>query len=207
MEVAVFRFVLFSILLVTPMRAVLSQTILVIGDSISSAHGLSVDQGWVALLQKRLRSEQLPYKVINLSIGGDTSASALNRLPQALKQHQPHILLLEIGGNDGLRGLPLAQLRQNLEHMTSLAASNNTQVMLLGIQLPPNYGPHYTDQFNDIYRQLADQYQLVLLPSIVDGIGDDPALMQADGIHPNVQAQALMLDLVWPGLLSLISGE
>jgi len=189
------------------MRAVLSQTILVIGDSISSAHGLSVDQGWVALLQKRLRSEQLPYKVINLSIGGDTSASALNRLPQALKQHQPHILLLEIGGNDGLRGLPLAQLRQNLEHMTSLAASNNTQVMLLGIQLPPNYGPHYTDQFNDIYRQLADQYQLVLLPSIVDGIGDDPALMQADGIHPNVQAQALMLDLVWPGLLSLISGE
>lgn len=189
------------------MHAVLSQNILVIGDSISSAHGMPKDQGWVALLQKRLQSEQLPYKVINLSIGGDTSANALSRLPQALEQHQPHILLLEIGGNDGLRGLSLAQLRQNLERMITLTVGKKIQVMLLGIQLPPNYGPHYTDQFNDIYRQLADQYQLVLLSSIVDGIGGKPELMQTDGIHPNAEAQAMMLELVWPGLLSLLAGE
>lgn len=189
------------------MHIVFAQTILVMGDSISSAYGMPVDQGWVSLLQKRLQAEQLPYKVVNLSISGDTSANALNRLPQALEQHQPHILLLEIGGNDGLRGLSLAQMRQNLESMISLAVSNNIQVMLLGIQLPPNYGPAYTDQFNDIYRQLTNQYQVALLPSIVDGIGGKPELMQVDGIHPNTQAQQLMLELVWPGLLSLISDE
>jgi len=187
------------------MGTAFANTILVIGDSISSAYGMPVNQGWVALLQKRLQSEQLPYKVVNLSISGDTSANALNRLPQTLEQHQPHILLLEIGGNDGLRGLSLTQMQQNIESMISLAASKEIRVMLLGIQLPPNYGSHYTDQFNEIYRQLADRYQLTLLPSIVDGIGGDPQLMQADGIHPNAKAQPIMLELVWPKLLQLLS--
>ena len=186
------------------MGAVFANTILVIGDSISSAYGMPVNQGWVALLQKRLQSEQLPYKVVNLSISGDTSANALNRLPQTLEQHQPHILLLEIGGNDGLRGLSLAQMQQNMESMIDLATSNEIQVMLLGIQLPPNYGSHYTDQFNDIYRQLASQYQLTLLPSIVEGVGGNPQLMQADGIHPNAKAQPMMLELVWSGLEKLL---
>jgi len=200
-----FRFVLLAILFVMPMGTVVASTILVIGDSISSAYGMPVSQGWVALLQKRLQSEQLPYKVVNLSISGDTSANALNRLPQTLEQHQPHILLLEIGGNDGLRGLSLAQMQQNMQSMVDLATSKEIQVMLLGIQLPPNYGSHYTDQFNDIYRQLASQYQLTLLSSIVEGIGGNPQLMQADGIHPNAKAQPLMLELVWPGLLKLLS--
>lgn len=188
-----------------PMSTAFANTILVIGDSISSAYGMPVNQGWVALLQKRLQSEQLPYKVVNLSISGDTSANALNRLPQTLEQHQPHILLLEIGGNDGLRGLSLAQMQQNMESMIDLAASKEIQVMLLGIQLPPNYGSHYTGQFNDIYRQLASQYQLTLLPSIVEGIGGNPQLMQADGIHPNAKAQPLMLELVWSKLMKLLS--
>jgi acyl-CoA thioesterase-1 len=183
-----------------------SQTILVMGDSISSAYGMPVKQGWVTLLQKRLQAEQLPYKVVNLSISGDTSANVLNRLPQALVQHQPHILLLETGGNDGLRGLSLAQMRQNLESMITLAVSKQIRVMLLGIQLPPNYGSHYTDQFSAIYRQLANQYQVALLPSIVDGIGGKPELMQVDGIHPNAKAQPMMLELVWPGLQKLLSG-
>lgn len=187
------------------MGTAFANTILVIGDSISSAYGMPVNQGWVALLQKRLQSEQLPYKVVNLSISGDTSANALNRLPQTLEQHQPHILLLEIGGNDGLRGLSLAQMQQNMESMIDLAASKEIQVMLLGIQLPPNYGSHYTGQFNDIYRQLASQYQLTLLPSIVEGIGGNPQLMQADGIHPNAKAQPLMLELVWSKLMKLLS--
>ena len=200
-----FRFVLVCIFLVMPMRSVFANTILVIGDSISSAYGMPVNQGWVALLQQRLRSEQLPYEVVNLSISGDTSANALNRLPQTLEQHQPRILLLEIGGNDGLRGLSLAQMQQNIESMIGLASSKEIRVMLLGIQLPPNYGSHYTNQFNDIYRQLAEQHQITLLPSIVNGIGDDPRLMQADGIHPNAQAQPMMLELVWPKLLELLS--
>ena len=200
-----FRFVLVCIFLVMPMRSVFANTILVIGDSISSAYGMPVNQGWVALLQERLRSEQLPYEVVNLSISGDTSANALNRLPQTLEQHQPRILLLEIGGNDGLRGLSLAQMQQNIESMIGLASSKEIRVMLLGIQLPPNYGSHYTDQFNDIYRQLAERHQITLLPSIVDGIGDDPGLMQADGIHPNARAQPMMLELVWPKLLQLLS--
>lgn len=187
------------------MHFAFGKTILVIGDSISSAYGIPVNKGWVALLQERLRSEQLPYQVVNLSISGDTSANALNRLPQTLEQHQPRILLLEIGGNDGLRGLSLAQMQQNIESMISLAAARGIHVMLLGIQLPPNYGPHYTNQFNDIYRQLADRYQLTLLPSIVEGIGGNPQLMQADGIHPNAQAQPMMLELVWPKLLELLS--
>lgn len=200
-----FRFLLLAILFVMPMSTAFANTILVIGDSISSAYGMPVNQGWVALLQKRLQSEQLPYKVVNLSISGDTSANALNRLPQTLEQHQPHILLLEIGGNDGLRGLSLAQMQQNMESMIDLAASKEIQVMLLGIQLPPNYGSHYTGQFNDIYRQLASQYQLTLLPSIVEGIGGNPQLMQADGIHPNAKAQPLMLELVWSKLMKLLS--
>ena len=200
-----FRFVLVVIFFMMPMHSAFAKTILVIGDSISSAYGIPVNQGWVALLQERLRSEQLPYKVVNLSISGDTSANALNRLPQTLEQHQPRILLLEIGGNDGLRGLSLAQMQQNIENMISLAATKDIQVMLLGIQLPPNYGSHYTNQFKDIYRQLADRYQLTLLPSIVDGIGGNPQLMQADGIHPNAKAQPMMLELVWPKLLQLLS--
>ena len=199
------RFVLIAILFLMPMHAVFARTILVIGDSISSAYGMPVSEGWVALMQKRLQSEKLPYEVVNLSISGDTSANALNRLPSSLEQHQPSILLLEIGGNDGLRGLSLAQMQQNMERMIQLATASETRVMLLGIQLPPNYGPHYTDKFNDIYRQLASQYQLALLPSIVDGIGDNPRLMQADGIHPNARAQPMMLELVWPKLLELLS--
>ena len=187
------------------MHSAFAKTILVIGDSISSAYGIPVNKGWVALLQERLRSEQLPYKVVNLSISGDTSANALNRLPQTLEQHQPQMLLLEIGGNDGLRGLSLAQMQQNIESMISLAATKDIRVMLLGIQLPPNYGSHYTNQFNNIYHRLADQYQLTLLPSIVDGIGGNPQLMQADGIHPNAKAQPIMLELVWPKLLKLLS--
>lgn len=187
------------------MQTVFAKTILVIGDSISSAYGMPLNDGWVALLQKRLQSEQLPHKVVNRSISGDTSANALNRLPKTLEQHQPSILLLEIGGNDGLRGLSLAQMQQNIESMISLATSMETRVMLLGIQLPPNYGSHYTDRFNDIYRQLASKHQITLLPSIFDGIGGNTQLMQEDGIHPNAKAQPMILELVWPKLLELLS--
>ncbi len=166
---------------------------------------MPVDQGWVALLKKRLLAEQLPFEVINLSVSGDTSANAYSRLPRALEQYQPRVLLLEIGGNDGLRGLSLSQMQQNLKRMITLAVSKEIQVMLLGIQLPPNYGSYYTKHFNNIYRQLANQYQIALVPSIVEGIGGAPELMQADGIHPNPKAQPMMLELVWPGLLNLIS--
>ena len=204
MEFAMFKFVLVAILLVVPMHTVFAQTILVMGDSVSSAYGMRKEQGWVTLLQQRMQAEKPPYTVVNLSVSGDTSANALNRLPQALKQHQPHILLLEIGGNDGLRGLSLSQMQHNLESMVSLAVSKGVQVMLLGIQLPPNYGSHYTDKFNDIYRQLANQYQLTLLPSIVDGIGGKPEFMQIDGVHPNTKAQPMILELVWPKLEKLL---
>ena len=178
--------------------------ILVFGDSISAGYGLRVEQGWVALLQTRLKHQEYGYQVINASVSGETTAGGLARLPRALMLHQPRIVILELGGNDGLRALPIAAMRANLAHMVDLAAAAGAKVVLLGMRMPPNYGPDFTEQFRLCYSDLARDKKLPLVPFLLQGIALSPALMQADGIHPNELGQPKLLDNVWPALEPLL---
>lgn len=183
-----------------------AQTILVVGDSISAAYGLDIEQGWVALLQERLEHKGLPWTVVNASVSGDTTAGGRTRLPQLLAEHQPRLLVLELGGNDGLRGLPIQEMQDNLQAMIGLARQQDTQVLLLGMQIPPNYGRRYTGAFQQVYRDLAQQHSVPLVDFFLQGVGGDVELMQADGIHPTAQAQTILLENVWPHLLEVLSG-
>jgi len=178
--------------------------ILIVGDSLSAAYGIQVEQGWVSLLQERLDAGDYPYQIVNASISGDTTANARARLPQALASHEPAVVLLELGGNDGLRGLSLTAMKGNLAAMISSLQQTGAQLLLIGVQLPPNYGPRYTDRFQAVYRELAREHDVALLPSLVDGIGTEQNLMQSDGIHPNATAQPLIRDRVWEELLPLL---
>lgn len=183
------------LLLAAPLRA---EVWLVVGDSISAAFGLDTAQGWVALLQKRLDQQGRSIQVVNASISGDTSAGGLARLPALLAEHRPALVMIELGGNDGLRGTPLAQLQQNLAGMISASQTSGAQVMLLGMRLPPNYGKRYTEGFAGVYEQLAATHRVPLLPFFLEGVGGVPGLMQADGIHPTAGAQSRLLDNLWP---------
>ena len=183
------------LLLAAPLRA---EVWLVVGDSISAAFGLDTAQGWVALLQKRLDQQGRSIQVVNASISGDTSAGGLTRLPALLAKHRPALVMIELGGNDGLRGTPLTQLQQNLAGMISASQTSGAQVMLLGMRLPPNYGKRYTEGFAGVYEQLAATHQVPLLPFFLEGVGGVPGLMQADGIHPTADAQPRLLDNLWP---------
>jgi acyl-CoA thioesterase-1 len=179
--------------------------ILVFGDSISAAYGIDrVEQGWVALLQGKLKDEGYGYEVINASISGETTAGGLARLPRALVLHHPQIVLIELGGNDGLRALPVAQMRANLSEMVEISRKAGARVLLLGMRIPPNYGPQYTEQFRRVYLDLARDRSLPLVPFLLDGIALNPGLMQADGIHPNERGQPKLLDNVWPVLRPLL---
>ncbi|WP_025127170.1 arylesterase [Pseudomonas sp. PH1b] len=179
-------------------------TILIVGDSISAAFGLDTRQGWVALLEKRLKDQGFTDKVVNASVSGDTSAGGLARLPALLAEHQPEVMVLELGGNDGLRGQPPQQLQQNLASMIDSAQAGGAKVLLLGMQLPPNYGVRYTKAFAQVYGQLASDKQVALVPFFLDGIGGHPELMQADGLHPAAAAQGKLLENVWPTLKPLL---
>jgi acyl-CoA thioesterase-1 len=179
--------------------------ILVLGDSISAGYGLGhVEQGWVALLQARLKDQEYGYQVVNASVSGETTAGGLARLPRALTLHQPKIVILELGGNDGLRALPIAQMRANLARMTDLASAAGAKVLLLGMRMPPNYGPDFTEQFRMSFSDLARDKKLPLVPFLLNDIALFPNLMQADGIHPNELGQPKLLDNVWPSLKPLL---
>ena len=179
--------------------------ILVFGDSISAGYGLSrVEQGWVTLLQTRLKDEDYGYQVVNASVSGETTAGGLARLPRALDLHKPKIVILELGGNDGLRALPIAQMRANLVRMVDLASAAGAKVLLLGIRMPPNYGPEYTEQFRLCYSDLARDKKLPLVPFLLNDVAQFPDLMQADGIHPNQLGQPTLLANVWPSLKPLL---
>ncbi|HWX28017.1 MAG TPA: arylesterase [Steroidobacteraceae bacterium] len=179
--------------------------ILVFGDSVSAGYGLAhVERGWVALLQTRLKDQEYGYQVVNASVSGETTAGGLARLPRALSLHRPKIVILELGGNDGLRALPIAQMRANLAAMANLAAAAGAKVLLLGMRMPPNYGPDFTEQFRVSYSDLARDKKLPLVPFLLNDIALFPALMQADGIHPNEQGQPKLLDNVWPALKPLL---
>ncbi len=202
-----FGLVLLLVLAVNLPLSASANTILIVGDSLSAAYGMPVEQGWVRLLQQRLATAHYPYTIVNASISGDTTANALNRLPQAMTRHQPAIVVLELGGNDGLRGLSLTEMKGNLAAMIQTARRHEAEVLLIGVQLPPNYGPRYTQQFHAVYHELAQDYGVALLPSLVDGVGTRTELMQADGIHPNSKAQSLIVTRVWQQLRPLIDAR
>ena len=185
-------------------RLALAETLLIVGDSLSAAYGIPVDQGWVALLQRQLTAENYTCTIVNASISGDTTANARARLPQTISRHPPAIVILELGGNDGLRGLSLAAMKDNLAAMIRAVRQSGAQLLLVGVELPPNYGKHYTDKFRAVYRELAAKHQVALLPSLVDGVGTRPELMQADGIHPNGRAQVLIAARVREALQPLL---
>ncbi|MDL5367852.1 arylesterase [Xanthomonas sp. NCPPB 2654] len=181
--------------------------ILVVGDSLSAAHNIPVQSGWVALLERRLQQQmQAPPAVVNASISGETSSGARTRLPGLLQKHRPAVVVIELGGNDALRGLTPAELRGNLEKMIVLSRDAGAKVLLLGIDVPPNYGPAYRQRLRAIYADLAKQYQTGLLPFLLEGVALNPALMQDDGLHPTAAGQPKVLDNVWPKLKPLIGG-
>ena len=175
-------------------------TILVYGDSLSAAHGLRPEQGWVALLRGRLRVQGYEYQVVNASVSGETTTGGVARLPRELRLTHPGILILELGANDALRGLPLDLARQSLAEMIRLGESAGARVLLVGLRIPPNYGPRYATQFQDLYPSLARQLHTALVPFLLNGVALDPSLMQQDGLHPNARGEPLVLSNVWPYL-------
>ncbi len=180
------------------------RSILVVGDSLSAGYGVPLDRGWVALLQERLVEEGYGYRVVNASISGDTTGGGLRRLPRALDTHRPDIVIIELGGNDGLRGLPLSDVRENFEQMITLSQQAGARVVLAGMQMPPNYGALYTDEFSAMYPDLAGRFELPLVGFFMENVALDPAMMQADGIHPNEAGQPKLLDNIWPVLEPVI---
>lgn len=181
--------------------------ILVLGDSLSAAYGIERSQGWVTLLQERLRQRGYPHRVVNASISGDTTAGGLTRLPRALEQFQPEILIIELGGNDGLRGIGTRQTRDHLGQMITLARAADSHPLLLGMMLPPNFGKVFTEKFLLIYRELAEQRQVPLVPFFLEGVADRPEWMQGDGIHPNALGQPRMLEHVWKQLRPMLDAS
>ncbi|CAG8868812.1 Esterase TesA [Pseudomonas fluorescens] len=179
-------------------------TLLIVGDSISAGFGLDTRQGWVTLLQQRLRDEGFDDKVVNASISGDTSAGGQARLAALLAEHKPEIVVLELGGNDGLRGQPPQQLQQNLASMIDRSRASGAKVLLLGMRLPPNYGVRYTTAFAQVYETLASEKKVPLVPFFLEGVGGVPELMQADGIHPAQGAQGQLLENAWPAIKPLL---
>lgn len=179
-------------------------TVLVVGDSISAAFGLETSQGWVHLLQQRLETEKRDYQVVNASISGDTSAGGLARLPTLLAEHKPDVVIIELGGNDGLRGQPPAQMRQNLAAMVERSQEADAKVVLLGMRMPPNLGQRYTTAFAQAFDSLAKEKDLPYVPFLLEGVGGVEGMMQADRVHPTAGAQQRLLDNVWPVLEPLL---
>lgn len=174
--------------------------ILVFGDSLSAGYRMDEEQGWVALLADKLAAQNSPFEVVNASVSGETTVGGLARLPSALTTHNPAVVILELGGNDGLRGLPVANIRQNLVEMVKMSQAAGAEVILAGMQIPPNYGPRYTGPFAAQFGEIAAELDLPLIPFLIDGIPQQPELMQDDGIHPRAEAQPLIVDIVWPVL-------
>jgi acyl-CoA thioesterase-1 len=175
-------------------------SILVLGDSLSGAYGINTDEGWVALLQQKLHSEGYEYTVINASVSGDTTRTGLSRIDSALQTHQPAVVIVALGGNDGLRGLAFSEIESSLANIIERCGEYNAQVLLVGVRLPPNYGPGYNQQFAALYRRLSDRYDIPLVPRMLDQVADNRELMQEDGMHPKAEAQRQIMMNIWAGL-------
>ncbi|ACV26210.1 arylesterase [Kangiella koreensis] len=175
-------------------------TILVLGDSLSAGYNIELEQGWVELLNQKLQREGYPHTVVNGSISGDTTTQGLLRLPTLLEQYQPEVVIIELGGNDALRGTSPTLIKRNLSNLISTSKRSGAEVLLLGIQIPPNYGQRYAQAFFDNYAQLANEKKVKLVPFFLENVGGNNELMQEDGIHPNAKAQPTLLKNVWPQL-------
>jgi len=199
--------VLYSLAVVGPPVATAAPggpAILVVGDSLSAGYGLRPGQGWVSLLEQRLSAQGYEYRVVNASVSGETTGGGLERLPRALELHRPAIVVLELGANDGLRGLPVTELHANLAAMIRISRDAGARVVLAGIRVPSNYGPRYTEKFFGVYGELAAEHEVALVPFLLAGIALDQTMFQADGIHPDAGAQPTLLDNVWPALEPLL---
>ncbi len=183
------------------------RTVLVYGDSLSAGYGLPQDKAWVTLLAARIKQQRLDYTVANASISGETALGGLKRIDAALKQHQPAVVVLALGANDGLRGQSVAALRSNLEAIVEACRQAKSQVVLIGMRLPPNYGSDYAGKFHTAFSDIAKRHQLPLVPFLLDGFGENPEWFQADGIHPAVRAQPVMLDTVWKTLQPVLQSD
>ncbi len=198
---------LFLVLVLVPAAAQTGErVVLVVGDSLSAAYNMEREQGWVYLLRDRLESEYPGWTAANASITGDTTRGGLSRLPRALQEHDPDVVLIALGGNDGLRGIAPDEIRANLEQMIGLATAAGADVVLAGVRIPANYGPAYTRRFEQTFHQVAEEHGLPLLPSILTDVEERNELFQNDGIHPSADAQPLILDNVWPVLRPVIEG-
>lgn len=178
--------------------------ILIYGDSLSAAYGIPQQQGWAALLKEKLAQDKLTYEVINASISGETTDSGLTRLASTIKQVKPSFIILELGANDGLRGLPINNMRNNLNAMIQLCKKSGIKVLLIGMRIPPNYGVKYTEAFSQTYVQLAKQHKVALVPFMLQSVAARPELIQSDGLHPNTLGQAIILENIWPELRTLL---
>lgn len=192
------------LMLYGPAAPAATRTVLVFGDSLSAGYGLPKEKAWVSLLIERLQSERLDYTVANASISGETTAGGRRRIEAALTQHQPAVVLLALGANDGLRGHSVDAMRDNLEAIIAACRKSKSQVVLVGMRLPPNYGSAYADKFHAVFAQVAKKHNLALAPFLLDGFGDKPEWFQPDGIHPAARAQPVMLDTVWKALGPLL---
>ena len=180
------------------------KTVLVVGDSLSAEYGLARGSGWVALLEQRLKRENIDARVVNASISGETTSGGRTRLPALLQQHKPDVVVLELGANDGLRGLPVPAAMDNLRTMIQLAQQNRAKVLLVGMRMPPNYGRAYIERFAGMYRDLAGTYKVPLVPFMLDGVAQDPANFQADRMHPLATAHPIILNNIWPQFAPLV---
>lgn len=181
--------------------------ILVLGDSLSASYGLDRESGWVSLLEERLREHGMPYRVVNASVSGDTTAGGLTRLGALLDDHAPAIVLIELGANDGLRGLGFEVIRNNLTSLIERSSAAGSQVVVTGLRLPPNYGAAYTDGFQAVFREVAETKSVPLVPDLLAGVAENRDLMQADGLHPTAEAQPRILENVWPVLEPLLEAS
>ena len=180
------------------------KTVLVVGDSLSAEYGLTRGAGWVALLEQKLKAEKIDARIVNASISGETTSGGRARLPALLTAHKPQIVVIELGANDGLRGLPVASAEANLRQMVTLSQQQDAKVMLIGMRMPPNYGRAYTERFFGMYGALSKDLKAPLVPFMLEGVADKPALFQADRLHPNAQAHPIILNTIWPTFSSLI---
>lgn len=178
--------------------------ILVMGDSLSAGYGMDITQSWPMLLQERLDQSQPGYRVVNASVSGDTTRTALNRLPQALKEHHPAVVIISLGGNDGLRGIPLSEMQNSLRRMVKLGQQHQARILLAGVRLPPNYGKVYIERFSKVYDSLAKETGSPLVRHLLAGVAEEPGLMQEDGLHPNADGQPRIVDNIWPALVALL---
>ena len=182
-------------------------TVLVFGDSLSAAYGIGAREGWVTLLEERLKREKFDYSVANASISGETTSGGAARIEEALSRTRPALVIVALGGNDGLRGLPIAQVKANLSRIVAAAQRSRARVLLAGMRMPPNYGPQYTREFEAAFADVARRHKVPLVPFLLAGVADRRELMQPDNIHPTASAQTLILETVWKGLHPLLRKE